>query len=93
MRRRPGPSMPSFFLASSVVALLVALFNALLAGYVLASGWSDGRKRLFALGPVGVTLFALSWFLLLLDPSARDPCAPPPPGRRCCRSRASRGMR
>lgn len=65
--------MPSFFLASSVVALLVALFNALLAGYVLASGWSDGRKRLFALGPVGVTLFALAWFLLLVEPSTRDP--------------------
>ncbi|MBN1207597.1 MAG: hypothetical protein JXB05_22205 [Myxococcaceae bacterium] len=65
--------MSSFFLASSVVALLVALFNALLAGYVLASGWSDGRKRLYALGPVGVTLFALSWFLLLLNPSTREP--------------------
>src|SRR5512140_577894 len=65
--------MSSFFLAASVVALLVALFNALLAGYVLASGWSDGRKRLFALGPVGVTLFAVSWFLLLLDLSAREP--------------------
>ncbi|WP_224373126.1 sensor histidine kinase [Hyalangium versicolor] len=65
--------MPSFFLASSVVALLVALFNALLAGYVLASGWSDGRKRLFAVGPVGVTLFALAWFLLLVDPTTREP--------------------
>src|SRR3954451_21673802 len=65
--------MPPFFLASSVVALLVALFNALLAGYVLASGWSDGRKRLFVLGPMGVTLFAISWFLLLLDLSTREP--------------------
>lgn len=65
--------MSSFFLASSVVALLVALFNALLAGYVLASGWRDGRKRLFVLGPMGVTLFALSWFLLLLDLSTREP--------------------
>jgi signal transduction histidine kinase len=65
--------MSSFTLASSVVALLVALFNALLAGYVLASGWSDGRKRLFTLGPVGVTLFALAWFVLLLDPSSREP--------------------
>jgi len=63
--------MSSFFLASSVVALLVALFNALLAGYVLASGWGDARKRLFAVGPVGVTLFALSWFVLLLDPDTR----------------------
>ena len=65
--------MPPFFLASSVIALLVALFNALLAGYVLASGWSDARKRLFAVGPVGVTLFALSWFVLLIDPDTRDP--------------------
>jgi signal transduction histidine kinase len=65
--------MSSFFLASSVVALLVALFNALLAGYVLASGWREGRKRLYALGPVGVTLFALAWFLLLLNPSTREP--------------------
>ena len=65
--------MPPLTLASSVVALLVALFNALLAGYVLASGWSDGRKRLFTLGPVGVTLFALAWFVLLLDPSTREP--------------------
>ena len=65
--------MSSFFLASSVIALLVALFNALLAGYVLAAGWSDGRKRLFALAPVGVTLFALGWFFLLLDPRTREP--------------------
>src|SRR4051812_5201363 len=65
--------MSSFFLASSVVALLVALFNALLAGYVLASGWGDARKRLFAVGPVGVTLFAVSWFVLLLDPDTREP--------------------
>jgi signal transduction histidine kinase len=65
--------MSAFFLASSVVALVVALFNALLAGYVLASGWGDTRKRLFALGPVGVTLFALSWFVLLLNPGSREP--------------------
>ncbi len=65
--------MSSYFLASSVVALLVALFNALLAGYVLASGWRDGRKRLFVLGPLGVTIFALAWFVLLLDPSTREP--------------------
>ncbi|HYH98220.1 sensor histidine kinase [Hyalangium sp.] len=65
--------MSSFFLASSVVALLVALFNALLVGYVLASGWSDGRKRLFALGPVGVALFALAWFVILLDANTREP--------------------
>jgi signal transduction histidine kinase len=64
--------MSAFFLASSVVALLVALFNALLAGYVLASGWSDGRKRLFVLAPVGVTIFALTWFVIILDPSTRD---------------------
>ena len=32
-------------------------------------------------GPVGVTLFALGWFFLLLDPRApASPCAPPPPG-------------
>jgi signal transduction histidine kinase len=65
--------MSSFLLASSVVALVVALFNALLAGYVLASGWGDARKRLFAVGPVGVTLFAFAWFVLLLDPDTREP--------------------
>ncbi len=65
--------MSSYLLASSVVALVVALFNALLAGYVLASGRKDGRTRLFALGPVGVTLFALAWFVILLDPTTREP--------------------
>lgn len=65
--------MSSYLLASSVVALVVALFNALLAGYVLSSGRKDGRMRLFALGPVGVTLFALAWFVLLLDPTSREP--------------------
>jgi hypothetical protein len=29
--------------------------------------------RLFALGPVGVTLFALAWFVMLLDPTSREP--------------------
>jgi signal transduction histidine kinase len=65
--------MSSYLLASSVVALVVALFNALLAGYVLASGRKDARTRLFALGPTGVTLFALAWFVILLDPTAREP--------------------
>ncbi|MDY7231426.1 sensor histidine kinase [Hyalangium rubrum] len=64
--------MSAYFIASSVVALLVALFNALLAGYVLASGWRDTRQRLFALAPVGVALFALSWFVLLVHPDTRD---------------------
>jgi signal transduction histidine kinase len=65
--------MSSYTLASSVVALVVALFNALLAGYVLASGRKDARTRLFAVGPTGVTLFALAWFVILLDPTAREP--------------------
>ncbi|HLL06769.1 MAG TPA: ATP-binding protein [Myxococcaceae bacterium] len=64
--------MSSYLLASSVVALVVALFNALLAGYVLASGRKDTRTRLFALGPTGVTLFALAWFVMLLEPTLRE---------------------
>lgn len=64
-------SAPLF--ASSVVALIVALFNGLLAGYVLASARGDRRKLLFACGPAGVALFAVAWFVLQLEePIVRD---------------------
>jgi len=55
--------------ASSVVALLVALFNALLAGHALA-GEQRREGLLFALSPVGVALFALGWFLAAVHPAA-----------------------
>ena len=64
--------MSAHLYASSVVALLVALFNGLLAGYVLASARGDGRKRRFATAPAGVALFALAWFVLLLEPRSRE---------------------
>ena len=60
--------MSAYLFASSVVALIVALFNGLLAGYVLASAGGDRRKRFFAWGPAGVALFATGWFLVLLEP-------------------------
>ncbi|MFP2924595.1 hypothetical protein ACLESO_05140, partial [Pyxidicoccus sp. 3LG] len=62
--------MSAYLFASSGVALVVALFNAMLAGYVLAGAKGDTRKALFACGPAGVALFAAAWFILLLDPRA-----------------------
>lgn len=64
--------MSAYLLASSGVSMVVALFNALLAGYVLAGAKGEARKALFACGPAGVALFASAWFLLLLDPDARE---------------------
>ncbi len=64
--------MSAYLFASSVVALIVALFNGLLAGYVLASARGDGRKLAFACGPAGVALFATAWFVVLLEPQARE---------------------
>ncbi|MFY0565409.1 sensor histidine kinase [Archangium lansingense] len=64
--------MSAHLFASSVVALIVALFNGLLAGYVLASARGERRKLFFACGPTGVALFALGWFVVLLEPRARE---------------------
>jgi signal transduction histidine kinase len=64
--------MSAHLFASSVVALLVALFNGLLAGYVLASARGDRRKLFFACGPAGVALFASGWFIVLLEPLSRE---------------------
>jgi signal transduction histidine kinase len=63
--------MSSYLVASSVVALLVALFNGLLAGSVLASARGERRRLLFACGPVGVALFATGWFVLLVEPRTK----------------------
>ena len=69
----PAPAtMSAHLFASSVVALIVALFNGLLAGYALASARGDGRKLRFACGPAGVALFATAWFVVLLEPQARE---------------------
>ncbi|MGZ3461346.1 MAG: hypothetical protein ACXU86_22885, partial [Archangium sp.] len=64
--------MSAHLFASSVVALIVALFNGLLAGYVLASAGGERRKLFFACGPAGVALFATGWFVVLLEPRARE---------------------
>ena len=64
--------MSAHLFASSVVALLVALFNGLLAGYVLASVRGDRRKLFFACGPSGVALFATGWFIVLHEPGSRE---------------------
>jgi signal transduction histidine kinase len=64
--------MSAHLFASSVVALIVALFNGLLAGYALASARGDGRKLRFACGPAGVALFATAWFVVLVEPQARE---------------------
>lgn len=64
--------MSAHLFASSVVALIVALFNGLLAGYVLASARGERRKLFFACGPTGVALFAAGWFVVLLEPRARE---------------------
>jgi signal transduction histidine kinase len=63
--------MSAHLFASSVVALIVALFNGLLAGYVLASARDERRMLFFACGPAGVALFATGWFVLLLEPRAQ----------------------
>ncbi|PTL75237.1 ATP-binding protein [Vitiosangium sp. GDMCC 1.1324] len=63
--------MSAHLFASSVVALVVALFNGLLAGYVLASARGEPRKLFFACGPAGVALFAIGWFVVLLEPKAQ----------------------
>src|SRR5689334_16746867 len=57
--------------ASPVVALVVALVNGLLAGYVLTSSPRAPRTLRFSLGPAGVALFALGWFISLLEPESR----------------------
>lgn len=64
--------MSALLFASSVVALLVALFNGLLAGYVLTSARGERRKLFFACAPAGVALFATGWFLVLLEPASRE---------------------
>jgi signal transduction histidine kinase len=65
--------MSAHLYASSVVALLLALFNGLLAGYAAASARGDRRRLLFVCGPAGVALFATAWFVMLLEPSSKDP--------------------
>jgi signal transduction histidine kinase len=55
------------FIASSVVPLLVALFNLLVAGYALAAGLKERSKLGFAAGPAGVGLWALAWFISVFE--------------------------
>lgn len=55
-------------IGSAVLPLLVALFNLLAGGYALAAGREDRRRLGFALGPLGVGLWALAWFLSLFNP-------------------------
>lgn len=50
-------------IASWLMPLLIALFNVLVAGYALATGRSDRSRLLFAIGPAGVGLWALAWFI------------------------------
>lgn len=53
--------------ASAVVPLLVGLFNLLVAGYALAAGAKDRSLLAFALGPTGVGLWALAWFVFVFE--------------------------
>lgn len=53
--------------ASAVVPLLVGLFNLLVAGYALAAGAKDRSLWAFALGPTGVGLWALAWFVFVFQ--------------------------
>ncbi|MBK6685774.1 MAG: hypothetical protein IPG45_14985 [Deltaproteobacteria bacterium] len=53
--------------ASAVVPLLVGLFNLLVAGYALAAGAKDRSLLAFALGPAGVGLWALAWFVFVFE--------------------------
>ena len=62
--------MSPSLISSSVAALVVALFNLLLAGYGLAEARSDRSKLLFAAGPLGAGAFAFAWFISLLDPDS-----------------------
>lgn len=69
-RRLTWPGLSTEGIANAVVPLLVALFNLLAGGYALAAGREDRSRLGFALGPIGVGLWALAWFLSLFNPSA-----------------------
>ena len=60
--------MPAHLFASSVVALIVALFNGAAGGLRLRLRPRRGTQALFACGPAGVALFAIAWFATLLAP-------------------------
>lgn len=58
-------------IASATIPLVVGLLNLLVGGYVLLLGLRRDRGRLwFALGPLGVTAWALAWFVSVFNPEA-----------------------
>jgi signal transduction histidine kinase len=63
-------------IASAIVPLVVALLNLLVSGYALSSGFRDrGARRsllAFALGPLGVGLWALAWFISVFNPASLE---------------------
>lgn len=55
-----------------MLPLLVALFNLLVAGYVLASARAPRTRVLFAAGPAGVGLWAVAWFVSVFNDQTLD---------------------
>lgn len=54
------------FVASTVLPLLVAFFNLLIAGHSLSGARKNPALFTFGLGPLGVGLWATAWFLAAL---------------------------
>ncbi|MEQ9498207.1 MAG: ATP-binding protein [Deltaproteobacteria bacterium] len=57
-------------IASAVIPLVVAALNLLVAGYALTVGLQEGGRRLFFLGPGGVGVWAVAWFVSVFNPDA-----------------------
>ncbi len=57
---------------SAALPLVVALFNLLVAGHVLGVGVPARTRLVFGVGPAGVGLWAVAWFVSLLAPPAID---------------------
>ncbi len=59
-------------IASAVTPLVVAALNLLVAGYALTVGLRERGRRFFFLGPAGVGVWALAWFVSVFNPDALD---------------------
>lgn len=59
-------------IASAVIPLVVAALNLLVAGYALTTGLEEHGRRFFFLGPAGVGVWALAWFVSVFNPDALD---------------------
>lgn len=76
-RLTPGPNGATLgglsaweHLTSAVIPLLVAFFNLLIAGHSLAGARKNPGWLAFGVGPAGVGIWALAWFLSVLEATA-----------------------